>query len=217
MGTMILPNQRYALILLVLFLMIWSALAINPLYRDDWLLENILSAITIACLLFTYRYLPLSKPSYLMIFLFLCLHTVGSHYTYAEVPYEKWVFEFSGGSLNALMGWERNQFDRLVHYLYGFLLFYPIQEVVTKITQVKRGMAYFVAVLIVMSTSMLYELIEWGVVEFLGGDLGVSYLGIQGDIWDAQKDMMLASIGAVIAALYFYWRPRLSGQSSATK
>lgn len=209
---MALSNQRYAVILLMLFLIIWTALAINPLYRDDWLLENILTAITLPCLIFTYKRMPFSKASYLIIFLFLCLHTLGSHYTYAEVPYEKWVLALTGGSLDALMGWERNQFDRLAHLLYGLLLVYPIQELITKITKVKRGMAYFVAVLIVMSTSMLYEIVEWGAAEFFGGDLGVAYLGIQGDIWDAHKDMLLASIGSVVTALYLCRRPHSDEQ-----
>ena len=182
----------------------------NPLYRNDWLLENILTAITLPCLIFTYKRLPLSKASYLVIFLFLCLHTLGTHYTYSQVPYEKWVLALTGGSLDALMGWERNQFDRLVHLLYGLLLVYPIQEGVMKITKMKNALAYFVAVLIVMSTSMLYELIEWGAADFFGGDLGVAYLGSQGDAWDAHKDMLLASIGSVLTALYFCWRPRVS-------
>lgn len=206
---MTLSNQRHAVILLILFLFIWTALAIDPLYRDDWLLENVLTVIALSCLIFTYKRMPLSKASCVVVFLFLCLHTLGSHYTYAEVPYEAWVLAFTGGSLDSLMGWERNQFDRLVHLSYGLLLVYPIQELVTKITKVKNDMAYFVAVLIVMSTSMLYEIIEWAAAELFGGDLGVSYLGVQGDIWDAQKDMFLASIGALVTALYFCLRPRL--------
>lgn len=209
---MTLSNQRYVTLLLLLFTVIWTALAINPLYRDDWVLENILTGITLLCLIATYRRMPLSKTSYLLIFLFLSLHTLGSHYTYAEVPYEQWVFTLTGGSLNDLMHWQRNQFDRLVHFLYGFLLVYPIREVVMKVVEVKRGLAYFVAVLMVMSTSMLYEVVEWGAAVYFGGDLGVSYLGIQGDTWDAQKDMLLASIGAVIAASYCFWRPRMIRQ-----
>lgn len=208
---MTISNQRYTVILLVLFLIIWAALAINPFYRDDWLLENVLTAITLPCLIFSYKRMQLSKASYLIIFLFLCLHTLGSHYTYAEVPYEKWVLVLTGGSLDALMGWERNQFDRLTHLLYGLLLVYPFQELVTKIIKTKNRMAYFVAVLIVMSTSMLYEIIEWGAAEFFGGDLGAAYLGVQGDIWDAHKDMLLASIGATVTALYLCWRPRSTG------
>lgn len=198
-----LSNQRYVILLLLLFFIIWTVLAINPLYRDDWLLENILTGITLLCLIVTYRRMPLSKVSYTLLLVFLSLHTLGSHYTYAEVPYDKWVFALTGGSLNDLMHWQRNQFDRLVHFLYGLLLVYPIREVVMKLSGVKRGMAYFVAVLLVMSTSMLYEVVEWGAALYFGGDLGVSYLGTQGDTWDAQKDMLLASMGAVITALYF--------------
>lgn len=213
---MALSNKRFAVILLMLFLIVWVALAIKPSYRQDWLLENILTAIFLPCLIFTYTRMPFSKAAYLMIFLFLCLHTLGTHYTYSEVPYEKWVFALTGGSLDAWMGWERNQFDRLVHFMYGLLLVCPLHELVAKGAKVKHGMAYFVAVLIVMSTSMLYEMIEWGAAEFFGGDLGVAYLGTQGDVWDAHKDMLLASIGAVLAALYLYWRYRLAKQPGAS-
>lgn len=100
--------------------------------------------------------------------------------------------------------------------MYGLLLVCPLHELVAKGAKVKHGMAYFVAVLIVMSTSMLYEMIEWGAAEFFGGDLGVAYLGTQGDVWDAHKDMLLASIGAVLAALYLYWRYRLAKQPGAS-
>ena len=106
-----------------------------------------------------------------------------------------------GQSLNSLMGWERNHFDRLVHLCYGLLLAYPIREVFLRITQARGFWGYFLPLDVTMSTSMLFELIEWVVVEILGGDLGVAYLGTQGDIWDAHKDMGLASLGALFALL----------------
>ncbi len=179
-GIMTLTNKRYATLLLILFLVIWTALAIDPLYRNDWLLENILTVITLFCLIYSYKYIELRKVSYSLIFIFLCFHTLGSHYTYSEVPYDDWFVKFTGVSLGSLMGWERNQFDRLVHFLYGLILVYPIQDLVMKTVKTKFIFAYVVSVLIVMSSSMVYELIEWGVAELLGGDLGVSYLGIQG-------------------------------------
>ncbi len=115
---------------------------------------------------------------------------MGSHYTYAEVPYEEWLPFFAGG---------RNHFDRLVHFLYGLLLAYPIREMFLRIGNVRGFWGYFLPLDLTMSTSMLYELIEWGTAELVGGELGAAYLGTQGDIWDAHKDMALASIGALIA------------------
>jgi putative membrane protein len=92
-------------------------------------------------------------------------------------------------------------FDRLVHFSYGLLLAYPIREMFLRIGNVRGFWGYFLPLDLTMSTSMLYELIEWGAAEYFGGDLGMAYLGTQGDVWDAHKDMALASLGALIAML----------------
>jgi putative membrane protein len=191
--------RRYLATLAGLFLVIWSALAIDPLYRHDWLLENVLLLAFVAALLGSFPALPLSAVSYTLIFLFLCLHSVGAHYTYAEVPYDRWLRDAFGWSLNEAMGWERNHFDRLVHFSYGLLLAYPIRELFLRVAAVRGFWGYFLPLDLTMSTSMLFELFEWGAAELFGGDLGIAYLGTQGDVWDAHKDMALASIGAVVA------------------
>lgn len=191
--------SAYLAVLAGLFLVIWSLLAIAPLYRHDWLLENVLLFVFVAALLGSYRVLPLSAVSYTLIFLFLCLHSVGAHYTYAEVPYERWLQDTLGWSLNAAMGWERNHFDRLVHFCYGLLLAYPVRELFLRVAAVRGFWGYFLPLDLTMSTSMLFELFEWGAAEMFGGDLGIAYLGTQGDVWDAHKDMALASVGALIA------------------
>ena len=95
----------------------------------------------------------------------------------------------------------RNMFDRLVHFAYGLLLAYPIREMFLRIGNVRGFWGYFLPLDLTMSTSMLYELIEWGAAEYFGGDLGMAYLGTQGDVWDAHKDMALASLGALIAMI----------------
>ena len=101
----------------------------------------------------------------------------------------------------SLVGWERNNFDRVVHFCYGLLLAYPIREVFLRVASLRGFWGYFFPLDITMSTSMLYELIEWGAAAIFGGDLGQAYLGTQGDVWDAHKDMALASLGALIAML----------------
>jgi len=100
-----------------------------------------------------------------------------------------------------LVGWERNNFDRIVHFSYGLLIAYPIREIYLRISNAEGFWGYFLPLDFTMSTSMIYELIEWGAAELFGGDLGIAYLGTQGDVWDAQKDMALASLGALIAML----------------
>ena len=192
-------HTRYCLILAGLFSLWWIWLAIAPLHRADWLLENVLVILFAGLLVWSYRRLPLSRVSYTLIFVFLCLHVVGSHYTYAEVPYDDWVRGLTGASLNEALGWERNHFDRAIHFTYGLLLAYPIREVFLRIAEVRGFWGYFLPLEFTMATSMLYELIEWGAAEVFGGELGMAYLGTQGDIWDAHKDMLLASLGAVLA------------------
>ncbi len=193
-----LSHHRYLYYLLGLFSIEWIYLAINPWHFNDWLLENILVMIGVTLLLLTHKKFPLSRVSYTLLFIFLALHAIGAHFTYADVPYDQWLQSKFGFSLNDAMGWERNHFDRLVHFNYGLLLAYPIREVFLRVVGVRGFWGYFLPLDLTMSTSMLYELIEWAVVGVFGGDLGMAYLGTQGDIWDAHKDMGLASLGALI-------------------
>jgi putative membrane protein len=188
-------RKSYLWSLGVIYTVWWVAMAIAPLYRDDWVTENVLVVFAAALLGFTYKSFPLSRISYTCIFVFMMLHALGAHYTYAKVPYQEWLPFLAGG---------RNHFDRLVHFMYGLLLAYPIREMFLRIGNVRGFWGYFLPLDLTMSTSMLYELIEWAAAEVLGGDLGVAYLGTQGDIWDAHKDMALASLGALIAMTVTY-------------
>jgi len=192
-------SARFPLILLALILALGVALGIAPLFRSDWLLENLLAAAGVAGLALTWRRFPLSNVSYGLIFAFLVLHEVGAHYTYAKVPYDEWFTALSGRGLNELLGLERNQYDRLVHFSYGFFLAYPIRELFVRVADARGFWGYFLPLDVVMSTSMVYEIIEWIAAASFGGDLGAAYLGTQGDEWDAQKDMLMATIGAALA------------------
>jgi len=192
---------RYARRLLALFALWWIAMAISPSYRADWVLENVLTVAAVAGLVLSHRRFPLSRVSYTLLFVFGCLHTLGAHYTYAEVPYDAWWASLTGTSLNATLGWERNHYDRFVHFTYGLLVAYPVREVFLRIADVRGFWGYFLPFDLTMSSSMTYELVEWGAAELFGGDLGMAYLGTQGDVWDAHKDMALASLGGLLAML----------------
>jgi putative membrane protein len=196
---MLLAHRRYFFGLCAVFLAIWAALAISPNDRADWALENLLVVVFVAVLFATCRRLVFSRVSYTLFFVFLCLHCVGAHYTYAEVPYDAWVRWLTGRPLNEMLGWTRNNFDRAVHFSYGLLLAYPIREIFLRVANVRGFWGYFLPLDLAASTSMAFELIEWVVVVLVAGDLGQAYLGTQGDEWDAHKDMALASLGAVIA------------------
>jgi putative membrane protein len=181
------------------YAVLWMALALNPNDRGAWFLENAL-VVALFGLLWGIRGLfRLSNVSMLLLLAFLALHTVGAHYTYSEVPYDRWWQSLTGHTFNSMFGWERNHYDRLVHFSYGLLLAYPLREFFLRIVEVRGFWAYFLPLDFTMSTSALYELIEWAAAMVFGGDLGMQYLGTQGDIWDAHKDMGLAATGALLA------------------
>jgi len=178
---------------MVWYAAVWTILAISPEDRSDWMLENILAIVFMLALLFTYREFPLSDVSYVLITIFLTLHALGAHYTYAKVPVGFW--------LQDALGLSRNHFDRIVHFGFGLLLTYPIRELLIRRARVRDPWSYGLAVVVVQACSDLFEMIEAVVAQIVAPDLGDAYLGTQGDQWDAQKDMAAAFSGAVIAAL----------------
>ena len=192
-------KKIYFTIFIAALVVLWAALAIAPVDRSDWLLENVLLVLGVVVLVATRKRLPLSGISYTTILVFLCLHIIGAHYTYAEVPYDAAFRTLTGHSFDELVGWKRNNYDRVVHFSYGLLLAYPIRELFLRVANVRGFWGYFMPLDLTMSTSMIYELIEWLAAERFGGGLGAAFLGSQGDQWDAQKDMALASLGALIA------------------
>ena len=198
---MVISHRRYLAILGIIFGVVWIALAIKPRYREDWALENVLVGVFVIAIGASHRRFLLSRLSYTLIFIFLCVHEIGAHYTYSEVPYDNWVRALTGRSLNEAMGWQRNHFDRFAHFLYGLLVACPLREFFLRIANARGFWGYFLPFDVTISTSAIFELFEWGTAEIFGGELGTAYLGTQGDIWDAQRDMALASAGALIAML----------------
>ena len=195
----LISHRRYLLVLAILFGTVWFAFAISPSDRVVWIMENSLVVGLVLLLALTYRTFSLSRVSYTLIFLFLCLHELGAHYTYSKVPYDDWLRSLFGVSANQAFGFERNQFDRLVHFCYGLLFAYPVREVFLRIAAVRGFWGYFLPFDVTVSTSALFELIEFAAVVMFGGSAGSDYIGTQGDEWDAHKDMALASLGALIA------------------
>lgn len=181
------------------FAVVFVTLGFEPVSRSAWLAENALVLLLVAVLIATFRQFRFSRVSYSLIFLFLCLHQIGAHYTYSLVPYDAWTREAFGFSVDRALGFERNHYDRLIHWSYGLLVAYPIREIFLRVVDVRGFWGYFLPLDLTMSSSMVFELIEWAVAVTFGGDLGHAYLGTQGDPWDAHKDMALASLGACAA------------------
>lgn len=189
---------RYPLVLLAVYAVIWLALAIDPVYRNDWLLENVLVFVSVPLLVFTAQRLRFTNFTYTCLFAFFVLHAIGSHYTYALVPYDEWIRSLTGVSLNEWAGFERNHFDRLVHFLYGLLITPAAVELFAHYGRYPAVWAALFPAFFMSAHAGLYEIIEWGAAIWFGGDLGQAYLGTQGDIWDSQKDMAFAFAGTAI-------------------
>ena len=206
------PAERYPAVLLLVFGAIWIALAIAPSYRQDWLLENVLVFVAVPLLAATSRTLRFSNRAYTCMFVFFVLHAIGAHYTYSEVPWREWLHLQDAGAVPGPAS--RNNYDRFVHFCYGLLMFPAVWELFAARASPQRIWRYAMPVSFLMAHAVVYELIEWGAAELFGGDLGVAYLGTQGDVWDAQKDMGLAVTGilaGLLLTLAFSSSTRMSG------
>ena len=185
--------SRYHLVLLTAFLAVWAWSAIDPVFPDDWWLENILVFAGVPLIIGLGFYFRLSNLSYTLITIFMMMHAVGSHYTYAEVPF--------GATLQGWFGSERNMYDRLVHFSFGLLLAYPVREVFVRITRARGFWSFYLPVELTLAFSAIYELIEWLAASGVAPEAGLAFLGAQGDVWDAQKDMGLAGLGSLLAMM----------------
>lgn len=182
----------------------WCWMAVSPVDRSDWLLENLLALLLVATLLITYRWFRFSNLSYLLITLFMTLHAVGAHYTYAQVPLGFWLKE--------ALSLSRNHFDRVVHFAFGLLLAYPIREILVRLAGVKGFWSYYLPVSATLALSGFFEILESWVAQLVNPELGAAYLGTQGDEWDAQKDMTAAFAGALTATLLTLVLPKILPQ-----
>jgi putative membrane protein len=173
---------------------IWTALAIAPSYRADWLLENLPTMVAVPLAVLTFRRFRFSDQAYVQATIFLILHTIGSHYTYSEVPAGDWVRD--------ALGLARNHYDRIVHFSFGLLMLRPTRELLIRDPRTTGPWRLaFASIAVTSFWSLMYELIEWVTAAVVDPAAGTAFLGTQGDPWDAQKDMALAAVGAVLAAV----------------
>ena len=181
--------------LVVTTLLIWyvafsAVMAIAPASRQFWLAANVLPVLFVIVLTLTRHVFPLSTGSYCLITIFLTLHTVGVHYTYSQVPL--------GGWMQEALHLTRNHFDRMVHFSFGFLLTYPLEEWFRVFASVRGWLIYYLPVMTILGLSGLWEILESWVARVFKPELGLTFLGSQGDVWDAQKDMTAALYGSLL-------------------
>lgn len=197
----------------VLFGVLVAALlasCIDPPFPKQMFLQHFPTVVLLAALpLWARRVQPFSDAAFTCLAAFLLLHVLGARYIYSYVPYDQWSEALFGVSPARLFGFERNHYDRLVHFCFGVLWVLPVREVCVRTFGVPRRFAWYTALEFVLAFSMLYELFEWGLTMVLSPGKAGAYNGEQGDIWDAHKDMSLALAGAVLALLVFLILDRL--------
>ena len=182
-------------ILLALYLILFVWLGIDPYARDVWYVENgPIFGIVVLLVIGWFKGLRFSNTSYLLMSALIYMHTIGGHYTFERVPFE-W--------FNDYFGFERNMYDRVAHFTVGFYA-YPFAEYILKRNVVNaKWLAYFTPFCFIVALAAFYELFEWYYAATYGGEAGAAFLGSQGDIWDAQKDILMDTLGAVFALALF--------------
>jgi len=186
------PRSHWGLLIAVVAVILWSCW--RPHDRFTWWLEVTPGLAGLAILLATYRRFRFTTLCYTLIALHICVLCVGGHYTYARVPLFDW--------LRPLLAWQRNNYDRLGHFMQGFVPAIIAREVMLRLDVLKRkNWLSFLVMSICLAISALYELIEWWT-ALLSGGAADDFLGSQGDVWDTQSDMCVALIGAACALLF---------------
>lgn len=184
-------KNRWLQFFIIVFTSVWVSTLVGTTDMANWLMENTLVFIFLIYLIASFKKHQFSDVSYLLITIYLCLHVYGSKYTYADNPFGYWLQE--------VLHTQRNHYDRIVHFSFGFLLAYPMRELFLNYFKFPAWVAWSLPIEITLSISAFYELIEWAVADIFFPAQGDAYLGTQGDIWDAQKDIFLAFSGAIIA------------------
>jgi putative membrane protein len=187
--------------LLMSYGLLFVTLAIHPYDRHVWWAENIPIVVLVFLLAILYkRGVQFSNLSYLLMSALVFLHTIGGHYTFERVPFE-W--------FNSFFGFERNMYDRIAHFTVGFYAF-PLAEILSRYHAVhSRLVFYLFPIFAIAFVAMSYEIIEWLFAVMSNPNSGLAFLGSQGDIWDAQKDMLADTLGAITSlGLYFLVRDK---------
>jgi putative membrane protein len=186
-----LQKNKWLQLFIVIFLAVWVKTLVHTTDISNWCMENVLTILFVIFLTINYKKNQFSDVSYLLICIYLCLHVYGAQNTYANNPFGFW--------LQDALSLKRNHYDRIVHFSFGFLLAYPMRELFLNYFKFPTWVAWVLPIEITLSVSAFYELIEWWVADIFFPAQGDAYLGTQGDIWDAQKDICLAFTGAILA------------------
>lgn len=189
-------SSKFLFWLLGIYLVLFTFLAVNPIDRKTWFIENLTVWIILAAILGLYVFkVRFSKTAYALMFVLIYLHTIGGHYTFASVPFD-WFTNF--------FGFSRNHFDRIAHFSVGFYAFAVAEWIWTKKMVANKFLLFTYPIFLIATIAMTYELVEWIYAAQSSTTDAMAYLGSQGDIWDAQKDMLADTLGAILGMGIFF-------------
>jgi len=191
------PAKKAAFIgVLAVFALTW----IKPLWPVEQALHSSLTVLGLAGLWWVDRRWPLGNGAFAAICGFIAVHCIAARWLYSNVPYEQWLQASLGWSPAATFGWQRNHFDRLIHFLYGACLTPALVQLARHVWPALRGgQAFVLALMAIMCSSLVYEWLEWGIALLMSPEAAEAYNGQQGDIWDAHADMLLATLGSLLS------------------
>jgi putative membrane protein len=169
-----------------------------------WFVENLTVWIILGAIMALYAAkIRFSKTAYALMFVLIYLHTIGGHYTFALVPFD-WITNF--------FGFARNHYDRVAHFSVGFYAFTVAELLLSRQLVKSKFILFTYPIFFIATIAMTYELIEWIYAASANPEAGAAYLGSQGDIWDAQKDMLADTLGAIVATVIFFFKNKLWGR-----
>jgi putative membrane protein len=192
----LLPRDSWNRWMLTVFLMLWVASCIRVPYPKYFWLQHVPTVAALVVLAAAQNRFEISRTSYTLILAFLALHLLGARYLYSYVPYDYWSERLLGFDISERFGFTRNHYDRLVHLFFGLLLVIPVRRSLRRFAGVDATWSAALAFSLILAASALYEVFEWLVAAKMAPDWAESYNGQQGDVWDAQRDMALAAVGA---------------------
>ncbi len=191
-------QRRIKIGILILYFLATIISCIQAPYPDELYLQHSATLLVAIILIYATVKDNFSIKSFTLIAVFMLFHIIGARWIYSYTPYDQWIKTLTGFSINSFFGFERNQYDRLIHFLFGFLLFIPIREIYSVWFGVREKLASHLAILFILAASLVYEVFEWIISLVLSPEDAEAYNGQQGDYWDAQKDMALAMLGAFL-------------------
>ena len=187
--------MRLPLTLLGIYILVFAVCAVSPYDRTVWLAENLTIFVLVLGVAFVFRYHRFSNTRCVLMLVLPVLHTIGGHYTFERVPF---------GFVTDLFGFSRNHYDRIAHFSVGFYA-YPLAEILLRKSLVRNAaLVLCVPVVAILALAGAFEIFEWIYAISADPTAGAAFLGSQGDVWDAQKDMLADTLGAVCATALFY-------------